>query len=108
MPLSGAEVICQIMCGITFPISYTACCGASALLDALLTERSLLLLTRNLYNRSRIVQNFFNLCGIAAMGEIFRFGGGFCLMEFYGTRRQRPFATRSRISFRRAVSAFGT
>ena len=62
------------MCGIPFPSLYIACCGASALLHVLYTEQSLLLLTCSLYGKSKIMPKSLDLCGIAAMGERFRFG----------------------------------
>ena len=96
------------MYGIIFPNSYITCCGTSALLDALLTDWSLLLLTFNAYEKSRIMQNSLDMCGIAAMGEFFRFGGGLYLIEFYGTQRQSPSATHSRVSAQRAIIAFST
>ena len=43
-----------------------------------------------------------------SIGEIFRFGGGLCLMVFQGTQRQSPSAMRSRVSVLRAVIATGS
>ena len=58
-----------------------AYCGAKLLFDVLFTDASFAPLTVMLYDRSKIIQNTCDLCGMAAIGEIFRLMGGLCLKE---------------------------
>ena len=53
------------------------------------------------------MRNWRDLWGMAAMGLIFRLGGGLCLMVFHLTTRQQPSATRSKASRRQAAAAAG-
>ena len=45
---------------------------------------------RKLNDKSRINQNCFDLWGMAAIGEIFRFSGGLSLMDSHSTTPFQP------------------
>jgi hypothetical protein len=90
---------------MTLPNSNTACCGAFALSDASFTDSNLFPFSSNLNDRSRIILNVRDLCGIAAIGDIFSFGGRLSLMSSQYTSRHHPSATRSIASFLYAVAA---
>ena len=90
---------------MTFPNSYMASCGASDLSDVSFTDSSFLPLTSNWNERSKIIRNFRDLCGIAAIGEIFRFRGILFFISSHCMRRQQPSSTRSKASFLHASAA---
>ena len=106
-PVSGAVAIAHMILGITFPNSYVASCGARALFEESLTDFRRVWLTFSLKDRSRIILNCLDLWGMAAMGEIFRFDGGLCLMSSHLTILQKPYLTLSRASVRHARAASG-
>jgi hypothetical protein len=99
------RAIAQIIRGMTLPNSNIACCGAFVLLDASFTDSNLFPFSSNLNDRSRIIRNFRDLCGIAAIGDIFSFGGRLFLMLSQYTSQHKPSATRSIASFLHAVAA---
>jgi hypothetical protein len=103
--LSFDRAIAQIIHGMTLPNSNIACCGAFALSEASFTDSNLFPFSSNLNDRSRIIRNFRDLCGIAAIGDIFSFGGRLSLMSSQYTSRQQPSATRSIASFLHALAA---
>jgi hypothetical protein len=99
------RAIAQIICGMTFPNSNIACCEAFALSDASFTDTNRFPFSSNLNDRSRIILNFCDSCGIAAIGDIFSFGGRLSLMSSQYTSQQQPSATWSIASFLHAVAA---
>jgi hypothetical protein len=74
------RAIALIIRGMTLPNLNIACCGAFALSDASFTDSNRFPFSSNLNDRSRIILIFCDLCGIAAIGDIFRFGGILSLM----------------------------
>ena len=107
MPVSGARASVCIIRGMTFPSSYIECCGASVLSEAVLTACMGFPSTVSANARSRIILNFRDLCGIAAMGLIFKFGGGSFRSDSHVTTLQHPSFTRSSASDRQACAASG-
>ena len=71
------------------------------------TDNSFSLLMISWKARCSIIRNFRDLCGIAAMGDIFSFAGGLFLMSSHRSNRQCPSRTFSSISFLHAVVASG-
>jgi hypothetical protein len=99
------RAIAQIILGMILPNSNIVCCGAFVLSDASSTDSNLFPFSSNLNDWSIIIRNFCDLCGIAAIGDIFSFGGRLSLMSSQYTSRQQPSATRSIASFLHAVAA---
>ena len=84
-PVSGAVAMAHMILGITLPNSYMASCGARAFFEESLTDCRRVWLTLISKDRSSIILNCLDLWGMAAMGEIFRFAGGLCLMSSHLT-----------------------
>ena len=78
--LSGAIATAYIRRGRTCLSSLNACVGATLGLVDSLTEGWRIPLIVKPYDRLSIIQYPQLLCGMAAIGEIFSFGGGLCLM----------------------------
>ena len=97
--------IAQIILSTTFPSSYMACWGASALFDVSFTESSLVPFIVRLNDRSRIIRKSQDLCGIAAKGDTFKLIGGLCLISSHLINLAQPSLTRSSASFLQAVAA---
>jgi hypothetical protein len=96
---SGAVPTAKMMHGSTFPSLAMECEGPSDQSVASLTNGSHFPLTLTPYDKSRIIQICQLLCGMAAIGEIFRVLGGLALMESHGTSRQKPCSAFSGDSF---------
>ena len=74
MPVFGAHASMCMTRGITFLSLNIECCGASVLSEAVLTACMGFPPTVSANARSSIILYFRDLCGIAAIGLIFRFG----------------------------------
>ena len=78
-----------------------------SLLDDSLTDFNFCPPTRNFEERFKIIRNFLDLCGIAAICDIFNLAGGLSLMLFHDTKRQWPSCTFCNASSRQLVAASG-
>ena len=106
IPMSGARAMAQMSRGITLPSSYMACCGASDLSEASLTEVRGLPLIQRMNDRSRIMRNNQDLCGMAVIGLIFKLAGGLSLISFQDMIQQQPSEARSSASLWHAAAAY--
>ena len=90
---------------MTLPSLYMACCSASNLSDVSFTDGSFLPFMVMLNKRSKIIQNAYNLCGIAAIRDILRFLGRLCFMSFHLINLTHLSLTLSSALFLQAVAA---
>ena len=107
MLVSGTQASVCMMQGMTLSSLCMECCGARILSDVSFTVWSGFLLTLSANAMSRIILYVHDLCGIVAIGLIFRLAGGVCLIVFHLTTLQHLSLTRSSAYALHALAAPG-
>ena len=97
--------ILEIMCGITFPISFIDYCGAS-LVVILLTGGCLITFHLIPKEISRMNRNGRLLCEISATGDIFKFCGILLMITFHLITVLEPYLTFHNVSCLRVKTDF--
>ena len=106
--LGSAFAKTQTILGMTFPSSNMEWAGASDLLELSLTEPNNSPFTLMSKARSKIIRNNLDLCGMAAIGDTFKFGGIPSLFKVsQSTNRQHFSLTLARASSLQAFAASG-